>query len=207
MERILVAVEATDPVLHSGVTALVRYRPEIEVVPATEMARAAVLLVCVDTVDTQVLTLVRRHCRSLNARVVLLVSALRDGDLLGVVECGTAAVIWRHEASSERIVEAVALVARGFGQLPPDLTGSLLGQVGQIRRQNGRDSPGVAGLANREIDILRLIAEGLDTREIAVKLAYSERTVKNALHGLMTRMHLRNRAHAVAYAVREGYLR
>ncbi|WP_234341480.1 response regulator transcription factor [Streptomyces sp. NRRL S-1813] len=60
------------------------------------------------------------------------------------------------------------------------------------------------GMAPREADVLRLIAEGLDTRQISEKLAYSERTVKNALHALMTRLHLRNRAHAVAYALREG---
>ncbi|MGW2043477.1 hypothetical protein ACWCO4_36290, partial [Streptomyces virginiae] len=42
--------------------------------------------------------------------------------------------------------------------------------------------------------------------DLAAKLAYSERTVKNVMHGLTTRLHLRNRAHAVAYALREGYI-
>ena len=64
----------------------------------------------------------------------------------------------------------------------------------------------VSGLAPREIDVLRLVAEGMDTGEIASKLSYSERTVKNVVHGLTTRLQLRNRAHAVAYAFREGYI-
>lgn len=54
--------------------------------------------------------------------------------------------------------------------------------------------------------MLRLIAEGLDTVEIASKLSYSQRTVKGILHNLTTRLHLRNRSHAVAYALGEGYI-
>ncbi|MFB6988605.1 response regulator transcription factor [Streptomyces sp. NPDC056178] len=58
----------------------------------------------------------------------------------------------------------------------------------------------------REIDVLRLIAEGHDTEVIAKELAYSERTIKNVLHELMTRLQLRNRSHAVAYAMRQGLI-
>jgi DNA-binding CsgD family transcriptional regulator len=61
-------------------------------------------------------------------------------------------------------------------------------------------------MSAREIEILRLVAEGLDTAEIAVKLAYSERTVKNALHDVTTRLQLRNRSHAVAYALKQGLI-
>ena len=63
-----------------------------------------------------------------------------------------------------------------------------------------------AGLAQREIDVLRLVADGYDTAEIADQLAYSERTVKNVLHDITSRMQLRNRSQAVAYAIREGLI-
>lgn len=96
--------------------------------------------------------------------------------------------------------------SRGEGDLPSDLLARLLRQVGQMQR-SADDRPGtLAGLAPREIDVIRLIAEGLDTAEVAGKLSYSERTVKNVLHGMTTRLHLRNRAHAVAYALREGHI-
>lgn len=84
--------------------------------------------------------------------------------------------------------------------------------MNRLRRSEtaaARTGPGGAprfGLAPRETEVLRLIAEGLDTRRISEKLAYSERTVKNILHGLMTRLQLNNRAHAVAHALREGYI-
>ena len=51
-----------------------------------------------------------------------------------------------------------------------------------------------------------MIADGHDTKEIALELCYSERTVKNIIHDLTTRLQLRNRAHAVAYAVRQGLI-
>jgi len=54
--------------------------------------------------------------------------------------------------------------------------------------------------------VLRLIADGCDTSEIANRLAYSERTVKNVLHDVTTRLQLRNRSHAVAYALRQGLI-
>ena len=54
--------------------------------------------------------------------------------------------------------------------------------------------------------MLRLVADGHDTAEIATELSYSQRTVKNILHDLTTRLQLKNRSHAVAYAVREGLI-
>ena len=63
-----------------------------------------------------------------------------------------------------------------------------------------------SGLTEREIQVLRLIADGLDTAEVARELAFSERTIKSILHDVTTRLQLRNRSHAVAYAVREGLI-
>jgi DNA-binding NarL/FixJ family response regulator len=61
-----------------------------------------------------------------------------------------------------------------------------------------------AGLYTREVDVLRLLAEGLDIAEVAQRLNYSERTVRSIIHGVLTRMKLRNRVHAVAFALRSG---
>jgi DNA-binding NarL/FixJ family response regulator len=61
-------------------------------------------------------------------------------------------------------------------------------------------------LARRERDVLVLVAEGLSTREVAKRLCYSERTIKNILQDVTTRLMLRNRTHAVAVAIREGWI-
>lgn len=65
---------------------------------------------------------------------------------------------------------------------------------------------GAAVLTERETEVLRLAAEGFSTAEIARKLAYAEKTIKVALQNVTVRLQLRNRVHAVAYAVRNGLI-
>jgi len=63
-----------------------------------------------------------------------------------------------------------------------------------------------SGPSPRERDVLTLLADGCSTREIAQRLSYSERTIKNVLQDFNTRLQLRNRTQAVAYAVRRGWI-
>ncbi|WP_244176796.1 response regulator transcription factor [Streptomyces albus] len=166
-----------------------------------------VAVVLADRLDESTMLRLRRLVRTDGLNAVLVTGVIREAELLQVIECGVGAILWRHEATDQRLLQAVVAAARGEGDLPSDLLGRLINQVGRLQR-NAAQQPGgsPAGLAPREIDILRLVSEGMDTREIAGKLSYSERTVKNVLHGLTTRLQLRNRAHAVAYALREGYI-
>jgi DNA-binding NarL/FixJ family response regulator len=62
------------------------------------------------------------------------------------------------------------------------------------------------GLTTREVDVLKLLADGLDTAQVANHLSYSERTVKNVVQDITRRHNLRNRTHAVAYALRQGLI-
>ncbi|MGI5458364.1 helix-turn-helix transcriptional regulator [Streptomyces sp. CA-249302] len=206
-ERIPVAVHAPDPILREGATSQLRRYPEIELREESASGPGTVALLVEDVLDETALTRLRRLVRSEGARAVLVVSTLRESELLDVIECGVGAIVWRHEATATRMVQAVLAAARGDGDLPSDLLGRLISQVGSLHRSAaGRPGGPSSGLAPREVDVLLLVAEGLDTGEIAGKLSYSERTVKNVIHGLTTRLHLRNRAHAVAYALREGYI-
>ncbi|MCF3133979.1 response regulator transcription factor [Streptomyces olivochromogenes] len=199
------AVTAPDPISREGAVSQLRRRPEIEI--RTESGPGTVAVLIEDTLDEAALTRVRRLVRSEGARAVLVVGTIRENELLDVIECGIGAIVWRREATANRLVQAVVAAARGDGDLPSDLLGRLISQVGTLHRgAAGRPGAPSLGLAQREVDVLRLVAEGLDTGEIASKLSYSERTVKNVMHGLTTRLHLRNRAHAVAYALREGYI-
>jgi DNA-binding NarL/FixJ family response regulator len=205
VRRIPVAVHATDPISREGVLGQLRRHPEIEL--REETGPGTVALLVDDTLDETTLTRLRRVVRSEGARAVLVVGGIRETELLDVIECGVGAIVWRQEATAHRLVQAVLAAARGDGDLPADLLGRLINQVGTLHRSAaGRPGAPPSGLVPREVDVLRLVAEGLDTGEIASKLSYSERTVKNVMHGLTTRLHLRNRAHAVAYALREGYI-
>jgi DNA-binding NarL/FixJ family response regulator len=138
---------------------------------------------------------------------VLVAGELADGDVVAAAEAGVVALLRRHDTTADRLVGAITGAACNEGTVPADLLGQLLGQVGALQR--GVLAPrGLAfnGLATREIEVLRLVADGCDTSEIADRLAYSERTVKNVLHDVTSRLQLRNRSHAVAFAMRRGLI-
>ncbi|CAM5415356.1 helix-turn-helix transcriptional regulator [Streptomyces spiroverticillatus] len=203
--RVPVAVTAPDPLSREGAVSHLRRHPEIEL--SEETGPGTVALLIENTLDEASLTRIRRISRRQGARAVLVVGSIRESELLEVVECGVGAIVWQHQATAPRLVQAVLAASRGDGDLPADLLGRLISQVGTLQRgAAGRAGTPALGLAAREVDVLRLVSEGFDTGEIAAKLSYSERTVKNVIHGLTTRLHLRNRAHAVAYALREGYI-
>jgi DNA-binding NarL/FixJ family response regulator len=205
MERLHICVFAEDPLSEAGMLSSLRPRPEVTVLDRGDEL-VAVAVVVADTVDEAALqvlrSLHRRQCRAL-----LVVRTVDDAALAAAVEAGMSGLIRRSEATPERLVHAVCAVARGDGTIPPDLLGRLLAQVGRVQRQVL--SPrgfALTGLAEREREILRLIAEGKETAEIATTLSYSERTVKNVLHDVTSRLQLRNRSHAVAYALKQGMI-
>ncbi|OKI30202.1 helix-turn-helix transcriptional regulator [Streptomyces sp. CB03911] len=205
--RIPVVVHAADPISRAGAVSQLKQCGTLELVEEQQAAAGAVAVMLAETVDATVTAALRRMVRGGEVRVVLVVERMREAELLEAVECGVAAILWRREATAPRLGQAVLAAARGDGDLPADLLGRLIVQMGRLQR-SVQGMPGFTppGISERESDILRLVAEGWDTAEIAAKLSYSERTVKNVLHGLTTRLHLRNRAHAVAYALREGYI-
>jgi DNA-binding NarL/FixJ family response regulator len=205
--RIPVTVHAADPLSLAGAISQLRQQPAIELVDEKSARPGTVAVLLAEALDDDTLSRLRRLVRVDGTRAVLVASLIREAELLQVIESGVGAIVWRQEATGDRLLQAVLAASRGDGDLPSDLLGRLITQVGTLQR-NAATVPGapVSGLAPREIDVLRLVAEGMDTGEIASKLSYSERTVKNVVHGLTTRLQLRNRAHAVAYAFREGYI-
>jgi DNA-binding NarL/FixJ family response regulator len=207
MTRTTVRVYARDPISEAGVASSLRPRPEVRIVGAAEDVAPEVVLVVADEVDEETLNTLRFLRRNGASRVVLIASHLDDQALVRAVESGVVGLVRRSEATTDRLVSVVASAAAGDGAVPPDLLGRLLEQVGRLQR-TVLDPRGItfAGLSAREVDVLRLVSEGYDTAQIATKLSYSERTVKNVLHDVTTRLQLRNRSHAVAYAVREGLI-
>jgi DNA-binding NarL/FixJ family response regulator len=207
VQRIPVWVYARDPISQAGIASALRGRPEVWVNDSADVDGAAVALVVADEVDEETLRVMRAVQRNGCPRVVLVLSSIDDAALLSAVETGAVGVVRRAEATPERLSTAVASAAAGDGSVPPDLLGRLLGQVRQLSETVlAPRGLTLAGLALREIEVLRLVADGLDTSEIAHSLNYSERTVKNVIHDVVTRLQLRNRSHAVAYAVRQGLI-
>jgi DNA-binding NarL/FixJ family response regulator len=205
--RIRVCIHATDPVSATGIAGELRLRPDILVVDEADDDSPKVPVVVTDELDSGTIRTVRAIQRDGTRRVVLVVTRLDDGGLLAAVEAGASGILRRSEAVADRIAEAVTTAAKGDGSVPPDLLGRLLNQMSRLQRQVlAPRGLSLNGFADREIDVLRLLSEGWDTSEIATKLSYSERTVKNVIHDITARHQLRNRSHAVAYAVRSGVI-
>ena len=123
--------------------------------------------------------------------------------VLTALQAGAVGYLRKDELTPETLATAVSAAANGTGVVTPDLLGRLLDGMAD----NGAEArPVAARLTDREQQVLALIAAGHPTREVAQELSYSERTVKNVLHDVVTKLNARSRSQAVAFAVREGLI-
>ena len=205
-ERIEVFISACDPISKDGIASHLRGHG-VELVDERALHREVVALVVVEEVDEEA----ARQIRSLKLRglekLVVIATRVEDGGLLAAVEAGASGVMKRSQSTGPSLLQTVRTAAAGEGVLPPDLLGRLLGQVGRLQRQvlHPRGLT-FAGLTDREVKVLKLLADGHDTAEVGRGLYLSERTVKNIIHDVTSRLNLRNRTHAVAYALRQGLI-
>lgn len=200
-------VEATDSVTRFGVIAQLGQAPELEVVPRSAVGRGTVVVLAADSVTDEVLDHARELGKTGCTHFILLTSSLDDAELRSAVKLGVCGVLERRETTPVKLARMVVRATQGEAALPAAMLNRLFQQVSTIEVGAGAPyRPTFTGLTSRESQVLRLIAEGLDTDEIATKLAYSSRTVKNIVHAVTTRFCLRNRSHAVAYAMREGLI-
>ncbi|MBC9730534.1 LuxR family transcriptional regulator [Streptomyces sp. TRM68367] len=208
--KISVVVHASDPVSGEGAVALLRSSPGITLLGPERRHEADVVLVTVHrTTEDIVCWMERAADESTNPemRMVLVAETISEHHLMRAVGSGLVSFLFREEADRDRVVRTIRGSRRDRALIPEQMVGWLLEQVKTIQRTvlvpNGLT---IGGLHDREVEVLKLLADGMDTTEIAQHLNYSERTIKNIISGMLTRLNLRNRSHAVAYAMRCGVL-
>ncbi|WP_103341063.1 response regulator transcription factor [Amycolatopsis sp. CA-126428] len=203
-ERTPVVVRATDPILHDGVCTALRSRADVRVV---DDGTALVALLVADRLDEPMTRLLAALHHQGFTRIVLIAGEVDDNEILNAVEHGVCAVARRADAGPDVLVRLIKAAAAGEGALPPELLGRLLNRVSRLQRQVLQPRGlRLGGMSDRETEVLKLVAAGHSTQEIADELCYSQRTVKSILHDVTNRFQLRNRSHAVAYAMREGLI-
>lgn len=116
------------------------------------------------------------------------------------VEGGVSGLVVRSDLEPGRLAGVVRAVAAGSTALPSTVLGGLLDRASHGSGASTRH------LTDRDVAILRLLSEGRDTRGIAHTLGYSERTVKNVVHDMLTKLNCRNRVQAIALATRQGVI-
>jgi len=205
-ERIEVFISACDPVSRDGIASQLRGHG-VAMVDERNLHHSVVALVVVDEVDEEATRLIKSLKHRGLERVVVIAARVEDGGLLAAVEAGATGFLRRSQSTAPNLLDTIRTAANGDGALPPDLLGRLLGQVGRLQRQvlNPRGIS-FAGLTDREVKVLKLLAEGMDTADVGRQLFLSERTVKNIVHDVTSRLNLRNRTHAVAYALKQGLI-
>jgi DNA-binding NarL/FixJ family response regulator len=202
---VLVRVRTLDPITEIGVLAHLRCQREVRI--ADDNIPPAVVLAIMDSADEQALCWLKALRADGGVPIVLVIGQVDPRALVAVVETGVCGVLRRAEVTSDRLVRAIQSAAQGKGELPPELVRHLLDHISQLNK-NLLAPRGLsfAGLTARERDVLQLVADGLSTREVATRLAYSERTIKNVIQDLTLRLNVRNRTQAVAHAVRNGWI-
>lgn len=205
--QIPVLVCATDPLSRAGLVSQLRSSGGFMIAPDDDPPDDAVALLVTDELDDATATVVRTLRARGHTRIVALLGRIDDRALLLAAETGVTGIVRRSDATAAVLAAAIRAAVAGDATLPPDLLGRLLRQVGALQRQvlSPRGLT-LSGLSERETGVLRLLAEGCDTAEVGRRLFYSERTVKNIIHDVTSRLELRNRTQAVAYAIKQGLI-
>ncbi|KIF78708.1 hypothetical protein QR77_10360 [Streptomyces sp. 150FB] len=205
-----VAVHDGDPLSRAGLIAYLQRQQAVTVLNGTQggenPAVADVAIMLLDQVDTESARRLHNLVNDMKKKVVLVTGELDESQLELVLNAGLHSIVWRHQAATDRLVKVLRTTYQGESEVPSDLLARLLAQMGRMRRGERKEAGPGDGLTERESRVLQFVAKGLATKEIAAQLCFSERTVKGILHDLMVRMQLKNRAHAVAFAIRAGYI-
>ena len=137
-----------------------------------------------------------------HTQVVVLTSFAQDELIFSAIKAGALSYLLK-DANAETVLDAIRAASRGEATLHPRIARRLMAEVTAPAR--GRDP--AADLTAREMEVLRLIAQGLSNAEIAAELVITERTVKAHVSNLLGKLHLSDRTQAAVYAWREGLMR
>src|SRR5574341_2333599 len=138
-------------------------------------------------------------------KIVMLTTSANDEDLFEAIKSGASGYLLKS-LDAERFFELLSGVAQGEPAISPDLAERILNEFAQQRNKTeaatAEDDPD--RLSPRQAQVLELVVQGKMYKEIASALSITERTVKYHMQEILQKLHLRNRAEVIAYAVREG---
>jgi DNA-binding NarL/FixJ family response regulator len=214
-EPIRVAVVDDQELFRRGLTMLLGVEDDIEVVgeagdgvAATELAGSAVPDVILMDVRMPKRSGIEA-CVAIKeiaptARIIMLTVSDEEADLYDAVKNGASGYLLK-DSSIDEVAQAVRVVADGQSLISPSMAIKLLDEFKQMSRADRQQVP-TPRLTERELEVLKLVAQGLNNREIAKRLFISENTVKNHVRNILEKLQLHSRMEAVMYAVREKLL-
>jgi DNA-binding NarL/FixJ family response regulator len=141
-----------------------------------------------------------------SAKIIMLTISDEEADLYEAIKAGASGYLLK-EISIDEVATAIRAVAGGQSLISPSMAGKLLTEFAtMIKRDGERQQVPAPRLTEREMDVLKLVARGLNNRDIGAQLFISDNTVKNHIRNILEKLQLHSRMEAVVYAVREKLL-
>ncbi|CCH73085.1 Two component transcriptional regulator, LuxR family [Nostocoides australiense Ben110] len=139
----------------------------------------------------------------LATRVLILSASGEERDVLAAMKAGASGYLVKS-ATPEEIRAAVDATGRGEATFTPGLAGLVLGEYRKLANEPAPDERPIPQLTERETEILRLVAMGLSSKEIAEQLVISHRTVQNHVQNTLGKLQLHNRVELTRFAIEHG---
>ena len=139
------------------------------------------------------------------AKILMLTMSDEEADLYEAIKAGASGYLLK-EISIEEVPDAIRSVWAGQSRISPSMASKLLSEFAAMSQRGGDSKGAGAQLTPREMQVLKLVAQGLNNKDIAEKLFISENTVKNHIRNILDKLHLHSRMEAVVYAVKEKLL-
>ncbi|MCW2666978.1 MAG: two component transcriptional regulator, LuxR family [Frankiales bacterium] len=217
VEPIRVLVVDDHALFRRGLQMVLEQEPDIEVVGEASDGSEAVQK-SADTLPDIVLMDVRMPkrggidaCTAIHetvpsAKIIMLTISDEEADLYDAIKAGAMGYLLK-EISIEEVASAIRAVHGGQSLISPSMASKLLTEfASMIKRTDDRQQVPTPRLTDREMEVLKLVAKGLNNRDIAKQLFISENTVKNHIRNILEKLQLHSRMEAVVYAVREKLL-
>jgi DNA-binding NarL/FixJ family response regulator len=202
-QPISVAIVARDQLTKDALILGLRSVRSLQVLTGPRVHDADVVLILAneldETVTREMAQLAKKSAGSMRP-IVLVCHRIGEHQVLEALDYGLVSVMSWPETNIEALVQAILGSHAGQAEMPSELLGAIMRRMRTMRMAN---SPSTQ-VSAREVDVIRLLADGLGTLEIARKLNFSERTIKTIVASLSSRFELQNRAHLVAFAFRNG---
>jgi DNA-binding NarL/FixJ family response regulator len=149
-------------------------------------------------------------------RIIILTTSTEDGDLFEAIKSGASGYLLKS-MDTEELIEALDQVRQGTPPFSPGLAARLLAEFARggdhpketVSLQTSAETaePASGGMLNsRQIEVLKMVADGLSYKEVGARLHLSPRTVKYHMAEIMHRLHLENRAQVLAHAGQMGWM-
>lgn len=212
VEKIRIMLADDHTVLRQGIAQALELQPDMTVVAQASNGAEAVKLAKQHRPDVALLDINMPELDGVQATrqitaempetgVIILTMYRRDDFIFEAIKAGASGYLLKEVELSE-LVKAVRTVAKGEAIIDAAIAGRVMAE---LRAEVAPPRPaGEEPLAERDIEILRLLAQGDSNQDIADQLSISEKTVRNRLSLVFRRLHLKNRTEAALYAMRKG---